>query len=201
MINTIIFDIGNVLMRFNPEAYIHAVYETETADRIYDAMFSSGLWGEIDRGVLTDEQMIQRFLRVEPSLETEIRYIYTHMGGFTNELKASKPWLKRLRDEGFHLYYLSNYSFLMRSLTQHELSVLEQMEGGIFSCDVRLLKPDPAIYQLLMSTYHLKAEQCAFLDDSQRNVDTAVSLHMKGIHVLSQQQAIHDLDVLLQEEK
>lgn len=202
MINTIIFDIGNVLLRFNPDSYIHGVYEKKTADRVYDVLFKSGIWGEIDRGVLSDEEMIQRFLKVDPSLEKEIRYIFAHMNGFTNYLKTSLPWLNRLKHEGYHLYYLSNYSYTMRNLTRgHELSVLDPMDGGIFSCDVKLLKPDPAIYELLLKRYALKAEECVFLDDTLRNVETAQQLHMKGIHVTSQSQAIQDLDVLLAKEK
>lgn len=201
MIRNIIFDIGNVLTLFRPQDYIYAVFEPDTAKRVYDAMFASGRWGDIDSGLKTDEEMIQSFLEEDPSLEKEIRFIFDRINGFITCPSSTLPWISRLKRQGYHLYWLSNYGTSMRSRTwKNELSVLELFEGGIFSCDVHLLKPDPAIYELLMKQYALKAEESVFLDDSLPNAQTAVKLGMKAVHVKNQLQAMQDLDALLQSE-
>ena len=89
----------------------------------------------------------------------------------------------------------------MRARTwKNELSVLNLFDGGLFSCDVHLLKPDPAIYNLLLNQYALNPADSVFLDDSSANVKTAAKLGMHAIHVEKQLQAIQDLDRLLKEE-
>ena len=201
MIRNIIFDIGNVLTLFHPEDYIHAVFDKERAARLYKALFESGRWYEIDTGSKTDEEMIQSFLQEEPALEKEIRFLFDHINGFITLPAATAPWISRLHKEGYSLYYLSNYGTAMRARTwKNELSVLNLFEGGIFSCDVHLLKPDPAIYNLLLNQYALNPADSVFLDDSPANVKTAEKLGMHAIHVEKQLQAIQDLDRLLKEE-
>ena len=70
------------------------------------------------------------------------------------------------------------------------------MDGGIFSYRVHLLKPDAAIYNLLLQTYDLKAEDCVFLDDMQPNVDGARRVGMQAIRFSSLEQALCDLKTL-----
>lgn len=55
------------------------------------------------------------------------------------------------------------------------------MDGGIFSCDVKHIKPDKAIYKELCSTYHIKPEECIFVDDNEANVKAAMEFGMRAI--------------------
>ena len=77
--------------------------------------------------------------------------------------------------------YLSNYSKHTMESNPGALDFLPYMDGGIFSCDVRINKPDPRIYQLLIDKYNLDPGTCIYIDDKQTNVDVAVGLGMKGI--------------------
>ena len=67
------------------------------------------------------------------------------------------------------------------------------MDGGILSYQEKLIKPDPAIYQLLLNRYGLKAQECVFLDDTERNVDAAIQQGMAGIVFRSREQAVEEL--------
>ena len=71
------------------------------------------------------------------------------------------------------------------------------MDGGILSYKVKLTKPDPEIYKLLLSMYSLKAEECVFIDDTPKNVDAAMKLGIKGIVYKTHEQAAGDLDKIV----
>ena len=81
-----------------------------------------------------------------------------------------------------------------------QLSFLNEMDGGIMSYAVRMIKPDPGIYRKLFDRYGIAAEESVFLDDSPANVETAEKLRMHGILVESQEQAKKELEELLRRE-
>ena len=66
------------------------------------------------------------------------------------------------------------------------LEFIPLTDGGVFSCFEKITKPDPEIYLRLCKRYSLKPEECVFIDDTQKNVDAAQKLGMKGIHFTSQ---------------
>ena len=76
------------------------------------------------------------------------------------------------------------------------LDFLPLMDGGILSYQEKLIKPDPAIYQLLLARYGLKADECVFLDDTERNVVEAVRQGMAGILFRGREQAEEELKKL-----
>ena len=98
-------------------------------------------------------------------------------------------WIRSLKAEGLGVYYLSNFSRRVETEAAAELSFLKEMDGGILSYKERLIKPDPAIYRLLLARYGLSAEESVFLDDTPENVEAAKALGMQGIVVESQEQA------------
>jgi putative hydrolase of the HAD superfamily len=198
MIKNIIFDIGNVLMKYDPRGYIYGAFERNTADRIFDAMFHSGFWIELDRGIMSEEEILDGFIRHCPDLSGQIRRMYDEMGGFCSAYSGTRPWLLRLKED-YHLYYLSNYSLPMRRRTGEMLdSFLLLLEGGIFSYEVKKIKPDPAIYHMLLDRYSLLPEECVFIDDSADNVRAAASLGMKALQAKDASDTRIALDRLLE---
>ena len=94
---------------------------------------------------------------------------------------------------------MSNFSERVKTEAAGQLSFLEEMNGGVMSYTVRLIKPDPAIYERLFKWYELKPEESVFLDDSAANIRTARELGMYAIQVESQEQAAEDLRKLLKQ--
>ena len=198
MIKNIIFDIGNVLADFCWREHIRRFgYEQEIAERLGEAMMLSTIWPEVDRGVWTREELLAGFVANAPELETEIRTVFSDLSTLVKERSGSAAWLRSLKAEGYGVYYLSNFSKRVEEEAAGELSFLQEMDGGILSYTVRLIKPDPAIYQMLLERYRLSAEESVFLDDSADNVEAARNLGMHGILVESQEQAMHALQKLL----
>ena len=93
--------------------------------------------------------------------------------------------------------YLSNYSEFVMEAKPEVLDFLPLMDGGVFSCYVGIIKPDPAIYTGLFRKYDLIPEECVFIDDKPENVQAAKDLGMAGIVFSSYDQAKGDLDRLL----
>ena len=88
--------------------------------------------------------------------------------------------LQTLKKNGYRLYLLSN-----AAIRQHEYwaraEASKLMDGTLISADVKLLKPDPQIYQTFLKKFDLKAEECVFIDDTPINVEGALYENMAGI--------------------
>ena len=95
--------------------------------------------------------------------------------------------------EPLRLYYLSNMPVPYARTLEQTHDFLKSFDGGIFSGDVRLSKPQLGIYQLLQSRYQLAPERTVFIDDLQGNVDAAIEVGWKGIHFTSAAQLAKDL--------
>ena len=90
--------------------------------------------------------------------------------------------VRRMKNHGYCVYYLSNIPQDVLDLLRQR-GVLDRFDGGVASCEVHINKPDPRIYQALLDKYHLKAEECVFIDDRLENVQTAFSMGFAGVQM------------------
>lgn len=199
MIDTIIFDIGMVLKGWHPEK-LNGIFDENTARAVEDAIWGHGYWTEMDRGVIEEEELLDKMIAVAPEYESQIRFAYDHLEMISERYAYAIPWIKSLKEAGFHVYYLSNYSRHLRTQVPQTIDFLPYMDGGVFSCDVKLLKPDLKIYQVLCENYSLTPEHCLFLDDRQENVDAAVKFGMKSILFESYEKSYGTIMKFLREE-
>ena len=159
MIRTIVFDIGNVLVDYCWRDHIRGMgYEGETAERIGRAMMQSPVWNELDRGVWTDEELLAGFIANDPGMEEQIRRVFSDLSTLVRERSGSSSWVRSLKAEGYRVYYLSNFSGRVKREAADQLSFLNEMDGGIMSYAVRMIKPDPGIYRKLFDRYGIAAE-------------------------------------------
>lgn len=179
MIDTVIFDIGMVLKGWHPQ--LDQFFDEETARAVEDAIWGHGYWTELDRGVIKEEKLLADMIAVAPRYEKQIRFIYDHLELISERYDYAIPWIKSLKEAGFGVYYLSNYSRHLREQVPQTIDFLPCMDGGVFSCDVKLLKPDLKIYELICEKYSLKPEHCLFIDDRLENVEAAIRFGMKSI--------------------
>lgn len=193
MIRNIVFDIGNVLIDFDWGEYIYDLFDTATAEAVRSAMFCE-LWNEIDRGVLTEEELLQSFINRAGGFEKEIRHAYFEVGRALRKRGYAIPWIKGLKAEGYNIYYLSNFSEHVKRSSADALSFIQYTNGGIFSYDVKVIKPDPAIYKLLFDKYSLIPSECVFIDDNPANIEAAKKLGMHTVHFTSFEQAKSELN-------
>ena len=182
MITTIIFDIGNVLVDFSWKEYIAGFgFSTEVQEKIGKATMLSEAWDEFDRGVLEVEDIIKQFVQNDPSIEKEIRLICENIHDMLGRRDYAIPWIKELKEKGYKVLYLSNFSRKAEVECAHTLDFLPYMDGGILSYQEKVIKPEPEIYQNLIDRYNLLPDQCVFMDDKPINCEGAKKA---GIHTI-----------------
>lgn len=194
MITTIIFDIGNVLADFVWEEHYRSFgYDEEMVDRIARATVKSPLWNEYDRGVMSDEELLQGFIDNDPGIEKDIRRVLQDVGPMVTRNDYAIPWIQKLQGRGYRCLYLSNFSRRAHIECAASLDFIPYMDGGILSYQDKVIKPMPEIYQLLIDRYQLVPEECAFMDDTPGNLDGAEKFGIHTIHFKNQAQAIEEL--------
>ncbi len=198
MIRNIVFDIGNVLAAFRWKEYIEELgFEGEAAERLARATTLDPLWREVDRGVMSLDDIITAMIAKDPEIEADIRLFFEDRRRLVMEYDYSRGWLEELKARGYRIYLLSNYSQDHFGYISRNFNFFGLEDGRVISFEEKLLKPDSRIYEVLLNRYGLKAEECVFLDDTPANIEGAVKIGMKGIVFESYKQGREELEKLL----
>ncbi len=196
-IDTVVFDIGNVLVDFAWETFLkNKGFEQDMIDRIAKASIESKDWVEIDRGDLTTEQVIDRFVSNDPGIEKEIRRAFDDFNDIVTKRDTTLPWIRSLKASGYKVLVLSNFSKVAIDGCPDAMAFLNEVDGGILSYRDHVVKPDPAIYNLLMERYDLVPEKTVFIDDTAVNIEAARNLGWHGIVFTSREQVLSELAAL-----
>ncbi len=180
MIDTIIFDIGNVLVKFDWVSYLSTLFVDATiVNTIQEAIAKSDFWKEMDLGFLNENELIQLVQSYAPGYEKEVRLTYEQLGKSLIKCDYANSWLNELKEVGHRVLYLSNYSKYTILRNPDIYDFLPLMEGGILSSDVHVLKPDLSIYKAICQKYNLVPRNCLFIDDSLKNIVAAQEIGMK----------------------
>ena len=183
MIKNIIFDFGNIIVRFkSDEMTSYYTNDKDIQKFLVDNVINSPEWlgeGLLDLGDISLEEMANNInKRTNYIYEKEV---YNFSTDFPNKLKYNGNiinTIKELRNKGYKIYLLSNTSDYVFKLFIDELSPL--FDGMVLSYKIHEIKPNKPIYEYLLNTYNLNPEECLFLDDRLDNMDTANSLRIKG---------------------
>ncbi len=191
MIKNIVFDIGNVLAGFVWEDFYRSFgYSEEIFGKLANATVKNPMWNEMDRGAMSDEELLLGFIRNDPSIERELLRVFENVRGMVRRYDYAIPWIRELKEKGLGIYIISNFARKAHKECADALDFLEEADGAILSYQVKLIKPDPEIYRLLCRNYGLEASECVFIDDTAKNVEVARAEGMAGIvfHTLEQAQ-------------
>ncbi|HML47023.1 MAG TPA: HAD family phosphatase [Clostridia bacterium] len=185
MIRNVIFDVGNVLERFDPDFLLSKlVADDALRASLRGKIFGTPVWLMLDRGTVEEREALERFCARHPQWREAAANILAHWTEHMRPFEHSVPLLKRLRAEGYRLFLLSNYHApAFWRVSWHE-ALPDLTDGIMLSSDARLLKPDPALYQRLCEAYGLEPGQSLFLDDQAANVEVAEYLGFQTLHVL-----------------
>ena len=193
-VDTVIFDIGKVLVKYDWKKLLKELkYDEDTAQAVSEAVFLSEDWTESDRGVRTEEEILQSFITNNPSYEKEIRETFARMGETISVCSYTKDWLSYLKKRGYKLYFLSNFSEPLYKRCTKDLKFLEFMDGGYMSWQVHLLKPEPEMYQKLIQDFQIVPEKAVYIDDYMDNVAEARAQGLNAIHFTGRKSAVQQL--------
>ena len=181
-IDTVIFDIGNVLINFAQTDYLHSFgFSEETYEHVADATFRNKDWNAGDSGLVTTEEWLTLFIENDPTYEAEIRQVFHNIGKTIIPYETTESWIQFFKEKGMRIFYLSNYSNEMYRQSKDRLTFLENFDGGIFSWKEKCMKPDEEIYKRLLKRYDIVPERAIFFDDRVENIETAQRLGMQGV--------------------
>ncbi len=182
MIKNIIFDIGAVLVRINFDEFLRGKgCPKDISDRIYKASIYSKEWDELDRNVLSYDEVIESFVRNDPEIGDDIRKSFKDFNGFITMYPYAFPWINSFKEKGLKVFCLSNFPEKIRRECDDQMKFLDILDGGILSYKEKVIKPDPEIYMRLMKRYSLCENECIFIDDREENIKAARELGMNGI--------------------
>ena len=197
MIRNVIFDMGNVLLDWDPKTRLSQMGFSEIHQKVlYEEIFRTIEWSMLDAGKIEVDEAVRKmcerlafhvkcgfypFTEEEiPQLVKEVKYVMDHPKDLVRPEKETQFLPQALKDAGYHCYLLTNASVLFRDY-QSEIPAFLAMEGIFVSAEHRMLKPDREIYEAMLSEFALKAEESVFIDDMPINVAGAIFCGMEGV--------------------
>jgi 2-haloacid dehalogenase len=184
-INTIIFDLGGVLIDWNPRYVFTDDYfdSTETRDYFLENICTME-WNEQQDAGYPVAKAVEEKVSEFPAWEKQIRDYY---GRWTEMLKGPIPEtveiFRQLKtDTGLKFYALTNWSAELFPVALERYDFLHWFDGRVVSGEEKTRKPFPEIYQRLLDRYQVNASAALFIDDSLRNVKAAEMLAIRSVH-------------------
>jgi len=188
MLKNIVFDLGAVLIDWNPRHFYRKVFADEKEMEYFlTQVYSPSQNIRSDAGE-PFEQVAAELIRQFPEYEKQIALYYAHwaemLGG---EVIGSVQILRELKAKKVPVFALTNWSAQTFPTARKLFPFLAEFDGIVVSGEEKCIKPDPQIYKILLNRYHLQASETIFIDDNPANVAGAVALGMTGIHFTSPQ--------------
>ena len=184
MIKNIVFDMGQVLVSYvgNLVCQIYIEDEQERKD-VSTSVFASPEWGLLDMGVMPEEEALKK---MQERLDTERKreqaeWCFWHWHEYNMKPKEGMEELVRwLKSMGYGIYLCSNASVRLLKCYKEVIPAIDCFDGILFSAEVQCLKPQKEMYGHLFDRFHLKPEECFFVDDLNLNIEGARRCGMEG---------------------
>ena len=182
MIKHIVFDIGNVLMSFAPEAYFKRWFQSEDrTHRICSRIFTHEAWEKYDQGIWMLEDLYAVYHKAYPDMLEETNIVLQNWLQLMKPMQESIAFMKQVKDDGYGVYILSNISQDSADFLKKTQRFFSLADGAVLSYEEKINKPDPHIYEVLLQRYELNAGELLYLDDNVENVRQAELLGIHGI--------------------
>lgn len=177
-----IFDLGNVLVDWNPDKFI-ANFEIDDHEKqqIKAELFDHDDWHALDKGTKNQAEVIANVVkRSGLSLQT-VNYCIAQMKLSLVTIERSATLLQKLHADGHKLYCLSNMSLDTYDYLKNR-EFFGYFDDIIISAKIKMLKPDREIFEYALNRFKLKAQQTVFIDDMERNIIPAQKLDIHCVH-------------------
>jgi putative hydrolase of the HAD superfamily len=193
----LIFDLGGVVVRWDPAAIIAGVFQDQQLRaKVREGIFEHADWLELDRGTLGREDAIRRAAQRTGIDAAELTRLLVAVPPSLVPIPQTVELLYRLKARGYPLYCLSNMHVASIEHLEREQRFFEVFTGRVISCRLNLCKPEPAIYRHALETYGLRAEDTVFIDDVEVNVAAAAQLGIRTIQFRDAAQCERELRAL-----
>ena len=182
MTRTVIFDIGGVLIDWNPKHLYSKLLQDDTAIEAFLREIGFDEWNrQLDAGGLWEPaiaELVARHPHHKALIEAAHQRWHEMLPG---EIPGTVAILERLSEQGVPLYAITNYSTEKWAETRTRFPFFAHFRDIVVSGDEKMLKPDLAIFRLCLQRNRLDADGCIFIDDVPRNVAAAKSAGIDAI--------------------
>lgn len=196
-IKNIVFDVGNVLVRWDPHTIINESFPNHASPQsLMEAIFKHQTWYDLNLGLITEAQAITHYherLNIDKdSLELLIQIAKASL----LPIQESILLLERLSQMEFKLYALTDNTKEIMHYLKAKYQFWQYFHGVVVSAEIGYLKPAQEIYQHLLATYQLDPKETVFIDDLERNIEGAQKCGIKGVVFKDTSQCIESLKAL-----
>ena len=194
-IKTIIFDLGGVLIDWNPRYVYRDIFDDEEKIDWFFENICTNEWNEKQDAGRSLQEATEELVLKHPEYEIEVRAYYGRweemLGGPINDTVEILRTIKEANN--YNLYALTNWSAETFPVALDRYDFLKWFDGIVMSGEEKTRKPFADIYHTLLSRFKVDPSEALFIDDSLRNIKGAEEVGIKGIHFESPQQLLHDL--------
>lgn len=182
-IKNIVFDLGRVLIKFEPKEYIEQNVPEEKREDFYNGIFGSTEWLMLDRGTLSYEDAKKIFKERVPEADKQIDRLFdVDLFEILQPIEENVKLLPKLKEK-YNLYILSNFHQPAFEHIFKKYEFFRLFDGHTVSCYYYLLKPEKEIYDTLINKFNLIPKETVFIDDTKVNIDACEKEGIRGIHL------------------
>lgn len=184
MIKNIIFDIGGVLLEYNPKTYLNKLnIEESKRKELNNIIFHNPKWRDCLNGIINNNELVDYLGKENLKYKNEIEQILSK-----DNLKYMLPpkqdmieYYKNLKKKGYKIYLCSNITECTYDYIKDNFEIIQLADGGVFSCFEHISKPNIEIYQNLINKYQINVNDSIFIDDTNKNIMNANKLGFQTI--------------------
>lgn len=184
MIKNIVFDMGGVLVEYDPEIVCRQFMKDPAERReVCTSVFASPEWIMLDMGIIPEQDALKRMqARLSTSHAKEMAALCLARWHQYNmwPKKGMAELVRWVKDRGYGIYLCSNASLRLLDCYQEVIPGIEYFDGVLFSAEVKCMKPQKEMYQHLFARFSLIPQECFFIDDLQLNIDGSRARGMDG---------------------
>lgn len=183
-IKNICFDVGNVLINFQPADFLaQKGYGSDKIKTMVTDIFHSEEWGLLDNGDISFEEAFDIIAGKSILSKEEIVAAFDLLPELLSPIEENQRLLPLLKEKGYKLFYISNFTVKYFNMILKRDPLFGCFDDGVISGDLRVSKPDREIFLRAFSRFMILPEESLFIDDILENIDTARVLGMNTIHL------------------
>ena len=180
----ILFDMGNVLVTYNPEWVIrHYTEDEELIREVKNIVFNSQEWFLLDAGLIEEEKAERNWMeRLSSDKARELAHLSFQNWHLYNmkTIPGTAEIIRALKENGKEIYLLSNASLRLLSIYKEVIPAVECFSGIFYSAAHKCVKPQDIIYERFLKEYSLNPSDCFFIDDLEENISAAKAVGISG---------------------
>lgn len=182
-IKNVVFDIGNVLLKWKPREIIDKNFPKErNLNLLANKILESSIWTELNLGNVTEKEAIKLYNKnLNISIE-QLTHLIEEAKHALIPIEGSLELLNKLYDLAIPLYCITDNVKEIMAFLKQRYDFFKKFKDIIVSAELGILKPAEAIYLHLIRKHNLISSETVFIDDLQKNVEGAKAVGMYGIH-------------------